>query len=89
MRVEVRGAPKDLGGNLIFLEPNPWMLQCMICQVSQELAQRLGAVEHMAVHQPLNLEKAQLHLGYMVCHTHLTEGNRVFLQHARQQLRME
>ena len=76
MRIKVSGASKDLGSNPIFLQRRPRVQDGMVAEISQELAERLRAVESMAVDQLLNLEKARLYDGYMTCHTHLTESNK-------------
>jgi hypothetical protein len=76
MRIKIRRASKDLGCNLIFLQRRPRVPDGMVAEISQELAERLRAVESMAVDQLLNLEKARLYDGYVTCHTHLTESNK-------------
>jgi hypothetical protein len=48
MRVEVLLAPEDLGRNLVLLWGGTRMVQGMIGQVTQELAERLRAMERMA-----------------------------------------
>jgi hypothetical protein len=82
MRIEIRRASKDLSCNLIFLERDPGMFERVVRQIPHQFAKRLGAVQGVAIHEPVNLDEAELRVGYMTCHTHLTEGNRVFLPHA-------
>jgi hypothetical protein len=53
------------------------MLDGMVGEVPEELAQRLRTVKGPAVYQLLNLEKSRLNGSYVTCHTHLTEGNKL------------
>jgi hypothetical protein len=77
MRIEIAGTPEDFGGDLIFLQRRPGMLDGMVGEVPEELAQRLRTVKSAAIYQLLNLEKSRLNGGYVTCHTHLTEGNKL------------
>ena len=86
MWIEVGRAAENLGRDLIFLE-GPGMPQRVVGQIPQQLAKRFGSVKGVAVHQPLDLDEAQFRVGYVTCHTHLTEGNKPVSRHATQQLR--
>src|SRR5579862_33105 len=58
--VEVRRPAENLGRNLIFLDGSTGMIQNMAGQITEQLAQGLRPVEHMAVGQPIDLTKILL-----------------------------
>jgi len=55
--VEIRRAPKDLGRYLVFLDRRSGMIQGMLGEIAEQFAQRLGAMQDMAVHQPVDLSE--------------------------------
>ena len=86
MGIKIGRAAEDLSRDLIFLEGNSGMLQRVVRKIAQQLAKRLGTMERMAVHQPLDLNEPHFRVGYVTCHTHVTEGNKPVSHHATQQL---
>ena len=55
MGIKITRAPEDLRRNLIFLGRGSWMVQCVVGQVAQQLAQRLGTMQGMAAEKFLDL----------------------------------
>jgi hypothetical protein len=53
------------------------MFDSLVCEISEQFAKRFRSVERMAAYQLLDLEKSRLDGGYVTCHTHLTEGNKL------------
>lgn len=49
----------------------------MLAKIFEELAERLRAVQGMAVYQLLNLQKTGVNGGYVICYTHLTKRNKL------------
>jgi hypothetical protein len=47
--VKIGWPPEDLGCDLIFLQRDPRFSDRMVGQVAKELAERLGAVQSMAI----------------------------------------
>src|SRR5580704_11637236 len=60
LRVEVCRAPKNLRRNLIFLDGSTGMIQNVACQVTEQLAEGLRPMQHMAVGEPIDLTKILL-----------------------------
>jgi hypothetical protein len=60
MRVKIRWPAEDFRGDLIFLRRNSRMLDCVVGEITKQLAERLGSVEKMTIYQLLNLEKSRL-----------------------------
>ena len=50
LRIEIRGTPKHLRCNLIFLDWCARMIQDMFGKVAQQFAQRFRAMQDMAIH---------------------------------------
>src|SRR5205823_6544054 len=73
MRVKIRWPTEDFRSDLIFLGRNSWMIDCVVGEITKQLAERLGSVEEMTVYQLLDLEKARFHTRYMIRNT---QGNR-------------
>jgi len=55
--VEVLLAPEDLGCDLIFLRRGSGMLQGLSCQITEQLAKRLRAMQGMAAEKFFDLFK--------------------------------
>ncbi len=58
--VEIRRTPENLGRDLIFLDRRSRVIQDMFGKVAQQFAQRLRAMQDMAVHQPVDLSETLL-----------------------------
>src|SRR5215471_7921925 len=56
--VEIGRAPQDFGGNLVLLQSGPVMIERMLSQVAEQLAQRFGAAQAMTINKPLYLLEA-------------------------------
>src|SRR6266849_3822343 len=66
MRIEVLLAPEDLGRNLVLLRGSTGMVQGMVCQIAQQFAEGLRAMESMARQKSLNLRKVLRSLGHRI-----------------------
>jgi len=77
MRIEIAGPTENFGGDLIFLQGQSRMLDGVVGEVAEKLAERLLTVKSVAIYQLLNLEESRLNVGYVTCHTHVTEGNKL------------
>src|SRR5438874_3846479 len=47
MRVKIRWPTEDFRRDLIFLGRNSWMIDCVVGEITKQLAERLGSVEEM------------------------------------------
>ena len=71
LRVEVGGAAENLGRDLIFLDGGSWMIQGMLGEIAEELAEGLGAVQHLAIRHSVYLREVLLvfrHFGGLRLH---------------------
>ena len=86
MGVKIRRPAEDFCGDLIFLMRNSRMPDCMVGEITKQLAERLGSLEEMTVYQLLDLEKTRFYVRYMSRNVHLTKRNKPVSLLASQQL---
>ena len=77
MRIEIAGPTENFGRDLILLQGQSRMLDGVVGEVPEKLAQRLRTVKSVAIYQLLDLVESRLNVGYVTCHTHVTEGNKL------------
>ncbi len=73
MRIESGGAAQNLGGNLVFLERDAGVIEGMLGEVAEQLAEGFRAVEAMAFCKSLYLLEALFPTDReSVCYSHIT-----------------
>src|SRR5882757_1322762 len=60
LRVKVSRTTEDLRRNLVLLNRSSGVIQYMLGEIAQQFAQRLGAVQDVAVHQLVDLTEILL-----------------------------
>ena len=76
LRVEIRRSSKDFRSDLIFLQGDARMMECMVGEITKQLAERFRPMKDTTADQAIDLSEKLLPLGYrgamIACHTHLT-----------------
>jgi len=81
VRIEISRPAKDFGRDLILLHMLSGMVECVLSQISQQLAKGFGAVKYSAVHELFYLPEALFSFCNRLeeCHSHVTEGNKLVI----------
>src|SRR5271169_985782 len=64
LRIEIGGAAKDFRGDLEFLNRNARMIHGMLCQIAEQFAKGLRAMQGMAADEPIDLLEELLPFGH-------------------------